>query len=97
MFAPLGFVRGLTDDQIEALGDPDRVYTANLPTLEQGVEGGSWLIGTPEQVTEQLMGIQKQYPGLEEINVGMPVGTPQSVIIEQLEQFAEEVMPAFKN
>ena len=97
MFAPLGFVRGLTDDQIEALGDPDRVYTANLPTLEQGVEGGSWLIGTPEQVTEQLMGIQKQYPGLEEINVGMPVGTPQSVIIEQLEQFAEEVMPAFKS
>ena len=97
MFAPLGFVRGLTDDQIEALGDPDRVYTANLPTLEQGVEGGSWLIGTPEQVTEQLMGIQKQYPGLEEINVGMPVGTPQSVIIEQLEQFAEDVMPAFKN
>ena len=97
MFAPLGFVRGLTDDQIEALGDPDRVYTANLPTLEQGVEGGSWLIGTAEQVTEQLMGIQKQYPGLEEINVGMPVGTPQSVIIEQLEQFAEEVMPAFKN
>ena len=97
MFAPLGFVRGLTDDQIEALGDPDRVYTANLPTLEQGVEGGSWLIGTPEQVTEQLMGIQKQYPGLEEINVGMPVGTPQSVILEQLEQFAEEVMPAFKN
>lgn len=97
MFAPLGFVRGLSDDQIEALGDPDRVYTANLPTLEQGVEGGSWLIGTPEQVTEQLMGIQKQYPGLEEINIGTPVGTPQSVIIEQLEQFAEEVMPAFKS
>ena len=96
MFAPLGFVRGLTDDQIDALGDPDRVYAANLPTLEQAVEGGSWLMGTPEQVTEQLMAIQKQYPGLEEINVGMPVGTPQSVIIEQLEQFAEEVMPEFK-
>ena len=97
MFAPLGFVRGLTDDQIEALGDPDRVYTANLPTLEQAAEGGSWLIGTPEQVTEQLMGVQERWPGLEEINVGMPVGTPQAVIIEQLEQFAEEVMPAFKN
>ena len=97
MFAPLGFVRGLTDDQIEALGDPDRVYTAGLPTLDEAVEGGSWLIGTPEMVTEQLMSIQKQYPGLQEINIGMPVGTPQSVIIEQLEQFAEEVMPAFKN
>ncbi len=96
MFAPLGFVRGLTDDQIEALGDPDRVYTANLPTLEQAVEGGSWLIGTPEMVAEQVSEIQNLYPGLQEINVGLPVGTPQSVIIEQLEQFAEEVMPEFK-
>ena len=96
MFAPLGFVRGLTDDQIEALGDPDRVYTANLPTLEQAVEGGSWLIGTPEMVAEQISEIQNLYPGLQEINVGLPVGTPQSVIIEQLEQFAEEVMPEFK-
>ncbi len=96
MFAPLGFVRGLTDEQIAALGDPDKVYTANLPTLDQAVESGAWLIGTPEQVTEQLMGVQERWPGLEEINIGMPVGTPQSVIIEQLEQFAEEVMPAFK-
>ena len=96
MFAPLGFVRGLTDEQIAALGDPDKVYTANLPTLNQAVESGAWLVGTPEQVTEQLMGVQERWPGLEEINVGMPVGTPQSVIIEQLEQFAEEVMPAFK-
>ena len=97
MFAPLGFVRGLTDDQIAALGDPDRVYTANLPTLEQAAESGSWLIGTPEQITEQLMAVQDRFPGLEEINIGMPVGTPQSVIVEQLEQFAEEVMPAFRN
>ncbi|MDE2686588.1 MAG: LLM class flavin-dependent oxidoreductase [Chloroflexota bacterium] len=96
MFAPLGFVRGLTDEQIAALGDPDKVYTANLPTLDQAVESGAWLIGTPEQVTEQLMGVQERWPGLEEINIGMPVGTPQSVIVEQLEQFAEEVMPAFK-
>jgi hypothetical protein len=26
----------------------------------------------------------------------MPVGTPQAVILEQLERFATEVMPAFK-
>jgi hypothetical protein len=36
-------------------------------------------------------------PGLERINVAHPVGTPQSVILEQLQQFAEEVMPAFTN
>lgn len=97
MFAPLGFVRGLTDDQISALADPSRVHSANLPTLEQAIEGGSWLIGTPEQITEKLMSIQEQYPGLEEINIGLPVGSPQSAITEQLEWFAKDVMPAFKS
>ena len=27
---------------------------------------------------------------------GFPVGTSQAVILEQMEMFAEEVMPAFK-
>ena len=35
--------------------------------------------------------------GLEVVNVGQPVGTPQAVILEQLERFAAEVMPAFKS
>jgi hypothetical protein len=35
-------------------------------------------------------------PGLEEINVNLPVGTPQRVIVDQLERFAREVMPAFR-
>ena len=92
MFAPLGFVRGLTDDQIEALGDPDRAYTANLPTLEQGVEGGSWLIGTPEQVTEQLMTSRSSTLVWRKSMSECRSARPQSVIIEQLEQFAEDVM-----
>ena len=28
--------------------------------------------------------------------MGLPVGTPQSVILEQLDWFAQDVMPAFK-
>ena len=32
---------------------------------------------------------------MERVSVSQPVGTPQSVIIEQMEQFAEEVMPEF--
>ena len=97
MFAPLGFVRGLTDHQIEALGDPGRVRGAKLPTLEEAVEAGSWLCGPSELVTERLTALQERYPGLEEMNVGQPVGTPQQAILEQLERFAEEVMPAFKS
>src|SRR6266571_2036682 len=52
--------------------------------------------GPPELITEQLMEIQHKYPGLEVVNVGQPVGTPQAVILEQLERFAAQVMPAFK-
>ena len=97
MFAPLGFVRGLSDDQIEAIADPKRARSANLPTLEQAIEAGSWLCGPPELIIEKLQDVQDRYPGLEEVNVGSVIGTPQSVILEQLEVFAREVMPAFQS
>jgi alkanesulfonate monooxygenase SsuD/methylene tetrahydromethanopterin reductase-like flavin-dependent oxidoreductase (luciferase family) len=96
MFAPLGFVPGLSPEQIAAVADPARARQANLPTLRHAVKAGTWLIGPPEQIAEQLMEIQDKYPGLEVVNVGQPVGTPQAVILEQLERFAAEVMPAFK-
>ena len=97
MFAPLGFVPGLTPEQIEAVADPKRARQANLPTLRHAVKAGTWLIGPPELITEQLMEIQHKYPGLEVVNVGQPVGTPQAVILEQLERFSTQVMPAFKS
>ena len=96
MFAPLGFVGGLSHDQIDAIGDPRRARSAGLPTLEDGIRAGSWLCGPPEMVTEKLMGIQDRYPGLEQINVGSVIGTPQSVVLEQLEAFGKDVMPKFK-
>ena len=96
MFAPLGFVRSLTEDQIEAIADPRRARSAGLPTLKQAVDAGAWLCGPPESITEKLMAIQEKYPGLESVNVQQVIGTPQSVILEQLERFAKEVMPAFK-
>jgi alkanesulfonate monooxygenase SsuD/methylene tetrahydromethanopterin reductase-like flavin-dependent oxidoreductase (luciferase family) len=95
MFAPLGFVRGLTPEQIEAVADPKRARQAGLPTLEQAARAGAWFIGTPERVTERLLELQDKYPGLETINVGLPVGTPQRFILEQLERFAQQVMPKF--
>ena len=97
MFAPLGFVPGLTPEQIAAVADPTRARQAGLPTLRNAIKAGSWLIGPPELITEQLMEIQHKYPGLEVVNVGQPVGTPQAVILEQLERFSAQVMPAFKS
>ena len=96
MFAPLGFVRGLSDDQIRAMEDPRRAREAGLPTLEDGVKAGSWLCGPPELVTEKLEAIQDMYPGLDQINVGSVIGTPQNVVLEQLEAFGKDVMPKFK-
>ena len=97
MFAPLGFVRGLSDDQLAALADPARAPTADLPTLEQAVAAESWLVGTPETIIEKMEEIEERWPGLDHVNMGLPVGTPQSVLLEQLELFGKEVMPHFKN
>ncbi len=96
MFGPLGFVRGLTEEQIVALGDPARARQAGLPSIEDGVRAGSWMCGPPELVAEKINAIQEMYPGLTQINVGNAVGTPQKVILEQLEWFGKEVMPRFK-
>ena len=65
MFAPLGFVRGLSDDQIEALADPAKAVATSLPTIEDGVAAGSWLVGPPERIVEQLQEIQERLPGLD--------------------------------
>ena len=62
------------------------------------MKAGAWLCGPPERIIERLMELQDQYPGLEEVNVGCTVmSTTQEVIVEQLERFAHEVMPAFKH
>ena len=95
MFAPLGFVRGLSENQINALGSGSAARSAGLPTLEQSVEAGNWLVGTPESITEKLMKVQDRYPGLDMVNVGQVIGTPQEVIEEQLQKFGEDVIPHF--
>ena len=97
MFAPLGFVRGLTSQQIADLGDPAKAPFAGLPTLEQAVEAGSWLVGPPDLIAQQIRDVQERYPGLESINVGSVIGTPTDVIVEQLDIFGREVMPEFVN
>ena len=96
MFAPLGFVAGLSDEQIEAIGDPSRRDGVPLPSLRDAVNAGRFLAGPAERIREQLEALQDRYPGLEQVHVGQVVGTPQHVILEQLERFAAEVMPAFK-
>ena len=96
MFAPLGFVGGLTDEQIAATADPLRVKNAGLPTLKDAIKAGSWLCGPPELIIEKLMDVQRRLPGLEQITLNNTIGMPQNAILEQLDRFASDVMPAFK-
>ena len=95
MFGPLGFVGGLSDEQKKGLENPTQELWASLPTIEDEVRSGNFLCGTPEQVIEPIKLLEELYPGLREINIQPMISTPSQVILEQLEWFAEEVMPAF--
>jgi alkanesulfonate monooxygenase SsuD/methylene tetrahydromethanopterin reductase-like flavin-dependent oxidoreductase (luciferase family) len=96
MFGPLRLHRGMTDEQMEIISDPRRAPTAGLPTIQGAVESQAFLAGPPDRIIEQLKAVEKEYPGLERVGMSHPVGTPQSVIVEQLEWLGKEVLPAFK-
>ena len=96
MFGPLRLHRGLSEQQMSDIADPRRAPLAGLPTMEQAVESGAVLCGPPERIIEQLQEVSERYPGLERIGVSHPVGTPERIVLEQLEWFAKDVMPAFK-
>jgi alkanesulfonate monooxygenase SsuD/methylene tetrahydromethanopterin reductase-like flavin-dependent oxidoreductase (luciferase family) len=95
MFGPLRLVRALTDEQIEIMADPSKAPYAKLPRAEDAIKAGGFLCGSPEQIIEHLKGLEEHYPGLERVMVSLSVGVPQTVVLEQLERFATEVMPAF--
>ena len=90
MVAPLGLMRGLTEEQIRSLAGPDPASTPNLPTIETAAQDHAWLCGTPEEAIAYLKEIEERYPGLEHINVSSTIGTPTAVVLEQLERFARE-------
>src|SRR5215467_2753461 len=95
MFGPLRLVRSLSEEQIDAMADPKRAPYAGLPTIEEAAASGAYLCGPPAQIIDTLMRLEKDYPGLERVSVSHPIGAPESVMLEQLEWFAAEVMPAF--
>ncbi len=96
IFGPLRLVRALTDEQIVDMADPKKAPTAGLPTIENAIAAGGFLCGTAEQIIEHLKAIEERYPGLKRVTASHSIGSPQSMILEQLERFATEVMPAFQ-
>jgi alkanesulfonate monooxygenase SsuD/methylene tetrahydromethanopterin reductase-like flavin-dependent oxidoreductase (luciferase family) len=97
MFAPLGFVPGLTPAQVEAVAGRGGWDAAGVPTVEHYMKLGSWFAGTPDQLVDLLKGFEERYPGMRHISLSSPIGTPQATMIEQFQWVAEEVMPAFSS
>jgi alkanesulfonate monooxygenase SsuD/methylene tetrahydromethanopterin reductase-like flavin-dependent oxidoreductase (luciferase family) len=92
MFAPLGFVRPITPEQVEMVANPATARQAGLQNpREQG-----WILGPPERMIERLLELEQQFPGLEEVMIGQPVGTPRAILLEQLEIVGTQVIPAFR-
>jgi alkanesulfonate monooxygenase SsuD/methylene tetrahydromethanopterin reductase-like flavin-dependent oxidoreductase (luciferase family) len=96
MFAPLGFVPGLTPDQVAAVARRGGWDAAGVPNVEHYVKLGSWFAGTPDDLIAFLKGIEEKYPGMQHINLSSPLTTPKSLMLEQFHIVAEEVMPHFR-
>ena len=92
MFAPLGFVRPITPEQVAMVSDPSTARQAGLQDPRQQ----DWILGPPETMVERLLALEEQYPGLEEVMVSQPVGTPSHILLEQMEIFGTEVLPHFR-
>ena len=92
MFGPLGFIP-MSDDQLSVLNQRGGWDDAGLPSLESACEAGSWYCGPPEGFIDYIETMQSKYPGLDTLNVQSAMGTPEAVMIEQLECFGREVMP----
>ena len=97
MFGELRLVRALTDEQIVAMRDPKLAGTVKLPTIEDAVKAGGFLAGRPEDIIEQLKAVEARYPGLDRVICATPLGTPLAVQLEDLDRFAREVIPAFRD
>ena len=93
MFAPLGFLGKLDKDQIENLARRGGMADARLPSLETSCEKGAWYCGPAAGFVEFLQELAEKYPGLEDVNVQSSMGTPEAVMLEQLEWFGRDVMP----
>ncbi len=97
MFGELRLNRTMSDEQVEIMRDPARAPTAKLPRIEDAVKSGGYLTGSPDEIVEHILKLEKAYPGLDRISVSLSVGVPQSVMLEQLERFGKEVIPHLKN
>jgi alkanesulfonate monooxygenase SsuD/methylene tetrahydromethanopterin reductase-like flavin-dependent oxidoreductase (luciferase family) len=68
-----------------------------IPTLEQSLDNRTWLVGTADDVGEQILAYSEELGGLENLIIfpNMP-GDSYTRTGEQLTRFAEEVLPKLR-
>ncbi len=96
MFAPLGFMPGVTPEQIAAIARRGGWAEAGVPTVEHYMKMGAWFAGTPEELVAYLKELEARYPGLEHVNLSTPITTPQAMMLDQFQWVSEAVMPHFR-
>ena len=95
IFAPLGFVPGISPEGVKAASRRGGWYGNGVPRLEHFIDLGAWFAGTAEELVERLKQLEERYPGMEHINLSTSMGTPTAQMLEQFDRVAKDVMPAF--
>jgi alkanesulfonate monooxygenase SsuD/methylene tetrahydromethanopterin reductase-like flavin-dependent oxidoreductase (luciferase family) len=93
VMAPLGMLR-YSEEHVRAVA-ARQAQSPTAASLENGVRNRSWLCGPGRDIVAYLKDVEARYPGLEEIMFAFAIGTPRALMLEQLDRFAREVMPAF--
>ena len=93
VMAPLGMLR-YSEEHAKAVA-ARRPQSPTTASLEDGVRNRSWLCGPARDIVGYLKELEAKYPGLDHVMLGWPIGVPRAMMVEQLERFAAEVMPAF--
>ena len=69
MFAPLGFFRGLNDKQLAAVAQCGNWARVGFPTIDVQMGTRAWFCGTGDEMIAYLKDLEKQFPGLQAVNV----------------------------
>jgi alkanesulfonate monooxygenase SsuD/methylene tetrahydromethanopterin reductase-like flavin-dependent oxidoreductase (luciferase family) len=97
MFGPLGFVPGITPEQLEASTKRGGWDAAGVPKVTDYMKVGAWFAGTSDELVAYLHELEAKFPGLEYVHLSNSMGMPQKVMLEQLAWLGKEVLPKFKN
>ena len=73
----------------------ERLREAQDLRREWGATGGG--VNQLDDIIEQLKAVEKRYPGIDRVVCATPLGTPLDVQLEDLDRFAKEVIPAFRD